>query len=99
MPIVTIAAKIVAKPAAVEKVKGELLKLVGPTRKEPGCIEYNLHQDKSDPAQFLFYELGKSAEDLQKHMQSEHFKRFQSVLADSLETVAVQKLTRLEPEA
>ena len=96
MPIVTIIAKIVAKPAAVEKVKGELLNLVGPTRKEPGCIEYHLHQDKSNPAQFVFYERWKSAEVLQEHMQSEHFKRFQSVLADSLETVAVQELTALE---
>ena len=96
MSIVTIIAKIVAKPASVEKVKGELLKLVEPTRKETGCIEYHLHQDKSDPAQFTFYERWESAEDLQKHMQSEHFKHFQRVLADSLQTVAVQELTRLE---
>ena len=96
MPIVILIAKVVAKPASVEKVKGELLKLVGPTRKEPGCIEYRLHQDKADQAQFVFYECWESTEHLQKHMQSEHFKRFQSVLADSIETVAVQELTGLE---
>ena len=93
---VTIIAKVVAKPASVEKVKGELLKLVEPTRKEPGCIVYRLHQDNTDQAQFVFYERWESAEHLQKHMQSDHFKRFQSVLADSIATTAVQKLTGLE---
>ena len=96
MSIVTIIAKVVAKPAVVETVKNELIKLVEPTRHETGCVEYSLHQDKSDPAHFIFYERWESAEHLQKHMQSAHFKRFQSVLADSLETVAVQELTRLE---
>ena len=96
MSIVTIIAKVVAKPAVVETVKNELIKLVEPTRHETGCVEYSLHQDKSDPAHFIFYERWESAEHLQKHMQSAHFKRFQSILADSLETVAVQELTRLE---
>jgi len=42
---ITVVAKVVAKKVDVEAVKTELLKLILPTRKEGGCIEYRLHQD------------------------------------------------------
>jgi len=98
MPIVTLVVKVVAKPASVEKAKAEMLKLVGPTRQEPGCIEYRLHQDKGDRAQFVFYERWESPERLQAHMRSEHFRRFQAAAADCVETVDARELDGLEDD-
>jgi quinol monooxygenase YgiN len=43
MSTVTVVAKIVANEEAIESVKTELLKMILPTRREPGCLEYRLH--------------------------------------------------------
>ena len=56
-----------AKPDQVEAVKEALLSLVKPTRKEPGCLCYNLHQSKTDPTQFMFYEQWASKEAIVAH--------------------------------
>ena len=48
MAKVTVVAKVTAKAEAVEAVRGELLKMVAPTRAEDGCLEYRLHQDNAD---------------------------------------------------
>ena len=42
----TIVASIEAKPDKIDLVKAELQKLIAPTLKEAGCIQYDLHQDK-----------------------------------------------------
>ena len=60
MSNLTVVAKVTAKKDSVDNVKSELLKLITPTRKENGCIEYNLHQDNDDPAVFIFYETWES---------------------------------------
>ncbi len=61
MSTLTIVAKIEAKSDKVELVKAELLKLIAPTRKEAGCIQYDLHQDNSNPAVFVFFmKIGKA---------------------------------------
>jgi quinol monooxygenase YgiN len=48
--------------------------LVEPTRKEPGCLGYNLHQSKSDKTQFMFYEQWASKEALAAHGQMPYMK-------------------------
>ena len=54
--------------------KEALLALVEPTRKEPGCLCYNLHQSKADPTQFMFYEQWASKEALDAHGKTPHMK-------------------------
>lgn len=56
MTQVTVVARIKAKPEASTKVREELLKLIEPTRKESGCISYDLHQDNEDTTLFFFLE-------------------------------------------
>jgi quinol monooxygenase YgiN len=63
-----------AKAGEEEAVKEILLALVEPTRKEAGCLCYNLHQSKSDKTQFMFYEQWASKEALDAHSQSPHLK-------------------------
>jgi quinol monooxygenase YgiN len=78
-------AHIYANPDKIELVKNELLKLIPPTRKENGCINYNLHQDIENPAHFMFYENWESKELWQKHMNSEHIKNYIDVINELAE--------------
>ena len=69
---VVLTAMVKAKPGQEEAVKEALLSLVEPTRKEPGCLCYYLHQSKADPTQFMFYEQWASKEDLAAHGKPPH---------------------------
>ena len=74
MSIITVVAKLIVKEDAIEQIKGELLKLVTPTRAETGCIEYRLHQDNENPCIFIFYVNWQNCACLVRHMNSTHFK-------------------------
>lgn len=95
MAQLTVIAKVVAKKDSVESLKNELLKLVPPTRKEAGCIEYNLHQDNEDPAVFVFYETWDSPAGLENHMNSDHFKNYVNAAGDLIEEKVVHKMARI----
>ncbi|HET9784989.1 MAG TPA: putative quinol monooxygenase, partial [Terriglobales bacterium] len=56
--------------------RAELEKLTTATRREKGCVQYDLHQDNSVPARFLFYENWQSREIWQAHMTSPHLLAF-----------------------
>ena len=90
-----VVATVVAKKEFVAIVKSELLKLVPPTRKEAGCIEYQLHQDNEDPAVFVFYETWSSLASLENHMNSDHFKNYVNAVGDLIEEKVVHKMTRI----
>ena len=96
MATVTVVAKVTAKKDAVEAVKAELLKLVAPTRREVGCLEYRLHQDNDDPALFVFYENWESMACLERHMNSSHFQAYVAAVGDLLADKTVHKLTEIE---
>jgi quinol monooxygenase YgiN len=72
MTKLTIVANIIANPDKVELVKAELLKLIDITRAEAGCIKYDLHQDNTNPAHFIFYENWESREFWQTHIANQH---------------------------
>ncbi|WP_336058004.1 putative quinol monooxygenase [Nitratireductor sp. CH_MIT9313-5] len=72
MSKLTVIANIHAKSGSTELVRDELLKLIAPTRKEEGCITYELHQDNKDPAHFTFVEMWESRELWQAHMKAPH---------------------------
>ncbi len=95
MPKLTVVGKVVAKNESIELVKSELLKLIEPTRKEDGCIEYKLHQDNEAPTVFIFYETWESTDSLEKHMNTDHFKNFVSVVGSLVEEIAIHKMTTI----
>jgi quinol monooxygenase YgiN len=81
---VTVVARIKAKPGMEEKVRQELMSLVTPTRSEPGCINYDLHQSPDDTSVFLFYENWVSKEDLDKHLDMPYLKAWREKSEDLL---------------
>lgn len=74
-----------AKPGEEQAVKDALQSLVEPTRKEAGCICYNLHQAKSDKAKFMFYEQWASQAALDAHGKTPHMKALGEKLRDRTE--------------
>jgi quinol monooxygenase YgiN len=91
----TIVARIEAKPDKIELVKGELLKLIQPTLNEPGCVQYDLHQDNEDKAVFLFYENWDSYELWQAHMNSAHLKDYQRATDGAVVSVIINQMARI----
>jgi quinol monooxygenase YgiN len=73
---VSVVARVRALEGMAERVREECLALVAPSRREKGCINYDLHQSADDPALFLFYENWTSREDLERHLETAHALRF-----------------------
>ena len=70
--IVTVVATFQARPSKETELKNALLSLVGPTQKEAGCLNYDLHASLEDPAKFLFHENWTSQAHLDAHLKSAH---------------------------
>ena len=79
---VILTAQIKAKEAEVDHVKKALLSLVGPTRKEEGCVHYILHQDTKDKTMFMFYEVWKNEAAFKRHGETPHLKGLGAKLKD-----------------
>ena len=56
--------------------EAELRALVGPTRKEDGCIIYDLHRSAEGPTGFLLHEVWASREAHARHTKTPHFLRW-----------------------
>jgi quinol monooxygenase YgiN len=72
--IVTVVATFQAKPGKENELRAALTGLVAPTRKETGCLNYDLHVSPEDPAKFLFHENWTSKAHLDTHLQTPHIK-------------------------
>jgi len=81
---ITVMARIKAKKGTEKKVKEELLSLVGPTRSEKGCINYDLHQSADDSGFFMLYENWKDMKSLDKHLETPYVKAFMEKTKKSL---------------
>lgn len=56
--------------------EAELRALVGPTRREDGCITYDLHRNVDGPGGYLLHEVWASREHHRAHTQTPHFIRW-----------------------
>ena len=92
----TIIARIEAKKNKVDLVKSELLKLIEPTRKEQGCLQYDLHQDNENPAIFMFYENWENRELWQIHMNNEHLKAYMDATDGAVENFTLNEMSPID---
>jgi quinol monooxygenase YgiN len=72
--ILRVIARVKARPGKVDELLSVLSSLVEPTRKEPGCISYNLFQNNQDPTDFALIEEWKNNAALESHLATKHFK-------------------------
>src|SRR5579864_7917020 len=56
--------------------EAELRALIGPTRKEEGCLRYDLHRSAEGPGAFLLHEIWESRECHTAHTKTDHFLRW-----------------------
>src|SRR4029077_15669337 len=73
---VTVFAIVKAKKGMEDAVGRELQALLAPTRVEKGCLNYDLHRSQTEPGSYRFYENWVCKEDLDRHLQSPHVRRF-----------------------
>ncbi len=81
---VTVVARIQAQPGREDHVRRELLRLVAETRREQGCLNYDLLQLPGNPTQFLFYENWTSQAHLDAHARSPHIQAFRALAPELL---------------
>lgn len=93
-----VTARLRAKPGMEKTVASELAALIAPTRREPGCYMYEIHQSRDTPALFVLHEQWRSKNDLDAHFKMPYLERFvhaaESLLDGPMEIVF---LNRLEP--
>ena len=73
---VTLVVLLKAREGEEPLLEGELRALVGPTRREDGCITYDLHRGADVPGMFLLHEVWASREHHRAHTQTAHFIRW-----------------------
>lgn len=69
-----VVARIKARPDKIGEVLEFLLGLIEPTRKEVGCLSYELLQNRKDPTDFTFVEEWSSDSALDRHSASTHIR-------------------------
>jgi quinol monooxygenase YgiN len=95
MSALTIVANIKAKADRIDLVKTELEKLINTTRAEAGCLQYDLHQDNSNPAHFLFYENWASRELWQTHMKAPHLQAYLDATEGAVDSFTVNEMAKV----
>jgi quinol monooxygenase YgiN len=68
----TMAVLLTVKEGAGAKLEAAFAKAIPPTRKEKGCIAYDLNHDTEKETRYVVYERWKSIADLQAHLKSAH---------------------------
>jgi quinol monooxygenase YgiN len=56
--------------------EAELRALIGPTRKEDGCLRYDLYRSSEGPVAYLLYEIWESRDHHTAHTKTDHFLRW-----------------------
>ncbi len=82
---IRIIARFTARPDSIDALRTLLLGMLEPTRKEAGCVSYELLNNSADPTDFTFVEEWASQAAIDAHMKTPHL---QAVVADSAPLLA-----------
>ena len=96
MKKLSLTAIVVAKENHREVVQKEIEKLIPLTRKEKGCINYNLFVDNKDANRFVLQENWETHELWQDHMNSAHMKNYSEVTKDIVKSWELIELTQID---
>ena len=92
MSKVSVVARIDAKEGKGAELVAAFDKLFAEVAKEPGTIQYLLHQSTSNPDLLYVTEIYEDQAALDAHLGSEHFKAFGGGLGDLVENADLQFL-------
>ena len=91
---VTVIAEMTAHEGKQDDLKRHILALLKETRREEGCVQYDLHAGE-DGRTFLFVENWTTADALDRHAHSEHMRVFREATATLKGDPIVRKFTRI----
>jgi len=90
----TVVARIQAKPGRETAVAAELHRLLEPSRRDAGCLNYDLHVSLETPGLFLFYENWETPEAWAAHMDTPHLLKWRTAAEDLVQDI---ELLQMEP--
>lgn len=94
--LLTIVARIRAKPGMEGRMRQDLLGLLVPTRAESGCVTFDLLMDMNDSTVFVLYENWKDRAALEVHFQQPYVKQvlkaYEETLAEPIEALFLEKI-------
>jgi quinol monooxygenase YgiN len=95
--LLTVIGRLHAKAGQEDALRTALESLVEPTKKEKGCVTYDLHQGVEDPGLFVFYENWDSGEDLDAHLAAPHLAEFATQLGELLDDsgLVIERVRRI----
>jgi len=73
-----------AKPDKEGDLESALRECAGPTRQQPGCVQFFLLRAANDRSTIVGYERWASEADHQQHLEGAHIQRLMSRMADIL---------------
>ena len=74
--MICVAVTYIMKPGHEQDAIALFRQLTGPTRAEPGCRMYVVHQSTTDPRKFFLYEQYDDQAALDAHRASAHFEQY-----------------------
>ncbi len=80
--MIVVVAKSILKEGKAEEFKNLTKELIEETRKENGCIEYNLYEDMENVNLLTFVEKWEDMACLKAHFEAPHFKKIIPQLGD-----------------
>ena len=95
MSEIAVVAISVAKPGFEAQLLEALEGIVGPTRKEQGVLQYDLHRDVQEPRRFVFVERWESREALAAHAKSAHIEAYKRAVADWVEHAEIRVVSKI----
>jgi quinol monooxygenase YgiN len=72
MKTLTLVVTFQARPGKEAELRKVLTALVAPSRKDAGCLNYDLHVALDDPAKFIFHENWATKAHHEAHVQAPH---------------------------
>jgi len=93
--VIFVVATLRARPDKLAKALNAAKVCIAETRKEAGCISYDMHQSISDPEALVFVERWSSRAALDKHFASPHLAAWRAIGA---ECIAERRVEIIVPE-
>lgn len=96
----TVVGRLVARCGQETALREALIALSEASRREPGCLNYDLHVDRDDPGRFLIYENWVSEAALDAHFNLPHSRAFAARVPALLAMpLSIERLTEITPRS
>jgi quinol monooxygenase YgiN len=95
MGAIIITAILKPKEGLEEQLLSALKKVQEASRKEVGCIKYNLYKSVEDNT-FVLYEVWENNEAIENHIQTSHYQEYRENITDIVSIREVYKLKAIE---